>query len=103
MRRADQKNFGVNINEELADRFSEQIDERGQKKFRAIEGAIKLWLNLPSEVQAQLISNSELELESVYEGLGNRLREALHNALLHEIQSQKTKEEGGSKGRKSPK
>jgi len=45
MRRPDQKNFGVNINEEISDTFSEQIEARGQKKFRALEGALRLWID----------------------------------------------------------
>jgi len=62
MRRPDQKNFGVNINEEIADTFSEQVESRGQKKFRALEGALRLWVNLPNEIQAILISCPDFDV-----------------------------------------
>jgi len=56
MRRPDQKSFGVDINSKLLDEFIEQYSSRGFKKYRALEGAIRLWLTLASHEQSQWIT-----------------------------------------------
>lgn len=85
MRSPEHKNVNVNMDSEIADRFAEQVEKRGQKKFRAIEGAIKLWISLPNEVQSLLIaspSKEELrEIEEIFAGLRNQLRASLRKFL----------------------
>lgn len=51
------KTFSVDVDDELSERFSAQVEERGQIKYRALEGAIRAWLVLPKAVQADLMSN----------------------------------------------
>ena len=55
MRKPEQKNVNVNMNSEIADEFAAQVEDRGQKKFRAIEGALRLWLTLTSQDQTRWI------------------------------------------------
>ena len=55
MRKHEQKNVNVNMNSEIADEFAAQVEDRGQKKFRAIEGALRLWLTLTSQDQTRWI------------------------------------------------
>lgn len=54
-----QKNFSVNIDEKLCDDFSEHIDKNGYTKYRAIEGALRAFMAIPSEAQVALMSNSD--------------------------------------------
>ena len=103
MRRSDQKNFGVNINCKIADSFTEQVEQRGQKKFRAIEGSIRLWLSLPSEVQALLIANPDIDIDGIYASLSERLQEALHTELARVKRSTRKSGASSPKGRKSSK
>jgi len=49
------KNINAAIDSEVAEKFYSQIDERGQKIFRAVEGALRLWLTLSSEDQTRWI------------------------------------------------
>lgn len=63
MPKKGQKNFNVNINENLAEKFADQIEKRGYTKYRAIEGALVAFMKLPIEEQVKLISTSyEAEL-----------------------------------------
>ena len=55
MRRIDQKSFGVDVDSKLLDEFTEQYTARGFKKYRTLEGALRLWLTLSSNEQAQWI------------------------------------------------
>lgn len=52
------KTFNVDIDDQLSEQFSNQIEERGFTKYRAIEAAIRAFLVLPSEVQVALMSNA---------------------------------------------
>lgn len=54
-----QKNFNVNVSEELSDAFSSQVDERGYTKYRAVEGALRAFMVLPPEIQIKLIANNQ--------------------------------------------
>ena len=58
MRRSDQKSFGVDIDSELLDKFTEQYNARGFKKYRALEGAMRLWITLTSAEQNQWIEGA---------------------------------------------
>jgi len=53
-----QKNFSCNIEPEVAEAFSAQVDVRGYTKYRAIEGAIRAFLAIPPEAQVALMSNN---------------------------------------------
>jgi len=104
MTRPGEKNISAFINPQVSEKFSEQTESRAQFKRRAIEGAIKLWLSLPNEVQSRLIENPPHDdIQKICEGLGNRLHRALRKTLLLEIQSEKTKEESGLEDKKSRK
>ena len=101
MAQPGEKNISAFINPSVSDRFSEQTDNRGQKKYRALEGSIRLWLSLPSEVQALLIANPEIDIDGIYASLAERLQVALRTELAHEKRS--TRKSGASSpgGRKS--
>jgi len=55
MRRNDQKSFAVDVDSDLLKEFTDQYLSRGLKKYKALEGAIRLWLTLPSQEQTQWI------------------------------------------------
>jgi len=57
MAKIGQKNFNVYVDEKVANAFSEQIDERGYTKYRAVEGALRAFIAIPPEVQVELMSN----------------------------------------------
>lgn len=48
----------AHVEVELADAFRAQIDKRGHIQKRAMAAAIRLWVDLPVEVQAKLVSES---------------------------------------------
>ncbi len=52
------KQMGADLAVELVDKFQAQIEQRGFKKKRALQGAIELWLSLPDELQVFIISGS---------------------------------------------
>lgn len=54
-----QKNFNVNVDEKVADEFSEHVDKNGYTKYRAVEGALRAFMAIPSEAQVALMSNSD--------------------------------------------
>lgn len=78
------KNFYAEVDAPVRIAFQKQWKRRNQGNNEATTAALKLWVNLPSEVQAMLISCPEIDVEDVCKHLGRRLREALHNALAHE-------------------
>ncbi|MHC4207359.1 MAG: hypothetical protein ACYSTT_22110 [Planctomycetota bacterium] len=51
------KTFTVDVDDDLSEAFSAQVDERGYTKYRAIEGAMRAFVALPPEVQVSLMSN----------------------------------------------
>lgn len=68
-----QKNFSGNINEPLSDKFTQQAEDRGYTKYRAIEGALRCWLALPSDIQVKLmeLKNSELlTMDEIIDSIG---------------------------------
>jgi hypothetical protein len=54
-RNTAEKVLSADLDSELVDKFCEQVDIRGFKKKRAIQGAIELWLSLPSALQAYIL------------------------------------------------
>jgi hypothetical protein len=73
----EQKNLGGMIKSDLVDAFTQQTDERGYKKKRAIAAAINLWLSLPSDIQSHLF-NKESPAEA-YSILLGKVLEQLTN------------------------
>ncbi len=57
----EQKNFNVNVDADLSDAFSTQIDQRGFTKYRAIEGALRGFMSLPEHLQVRLIAASKVD------------------------------------------
>lgn len=53
------KTFTVDVDEELSEAFSAQVDERGYTKYRALEGAIRAFIVIPAEIQVKLMSNTK--------------------------------------------
>ena len=60
-----QKSFNVNIDEDVAELFDAQIEQRGFTKYRAVQGALRCWLALPSEVQVKLMELKDSDLLSL--------------------------------------
>ena len=59
-----------------AERFDAQVKDRGFVKQRASQAALRLWMDLPVEVQARLISqqlNANLLVELVQQALEQRI------------------------------
>jgi len=52
------KAFTVELNEKLADEFTDFVDKRGLKKTRALEGAVRGFMAYPPDVQTRLMDNS---------------------------------------------
>jgi len=71
MPKTGQKNFNVNIEEKLAIKFDDQITMRGYTKYRAIEGALRLWLTLTPHEQVALIEG-KLPMQKME---GNRIEQ----------------------------
>lgn len=69
----NRKAFTVEADEELSKAFSEQVDGRGYTKYRAIEGAIRLWLTLTPHEQVELIEGKP-KPESSDEDLDEEIR-----------------------------
>lgn len=49
--------FNVDVDDELSEAFSAQVDKRGYTKYRALEGALRAFLAIPPEAQVALMSN----------------------------------------------
>ena len=57
----ENKNLGGMMNSELVDAFTQQVEERGYRKKRALAGAVMLWLSLPSDAQAKILHQQSPE------------------------------------------
>lgn len=71
------KAFTVDVDEKVSDDFSVQVDERGYKKYRAIQAAVKLWTDLPPEIQIRLLDlslNADGLVEIVNQILDERIQ-----------------------------
>jgi len=55
-RDAKEKLLSADLEGEVVDRFCEQVESRGFKKKRALSAAVRLWLSIPNELQAFLMS-----------------------------------------------
>ena len=52
-----EKNVSAYINPKVAEAFSEQSEERGYLKRKAIEGALKVFICLPPEIQVAVMES----------------------------------------------
>jgi hypothetical protein len=50
-----EKNISAFINSEVSEKFKKQCEARGFTKYRAVEGALRLWLTLTPTEQVGLI------------------------------------------------
>ena len=53
-----EKNLGGMMDASLVERFTSQVDNQGGKIKRSLAAAVKLWIELPVEVQTQLLNQS---------------------------------------------
>jgi len=67
MAKIGQKNFNVYVDEQVATAFSEQVDDRGYTKYRAVEGALRAFMGLSPEVQVDLMSNADSKVTQLLE------------------------------------
>jgi len=64
------KSFNVDVDEELSDGFSAQVDKRGYTKYRAIEGALRAFMSLPPEEQVKwMVGADDIPLKSSPTGI----------------------------------
>lgn len=52
------KSLGGMMDALLVDKFTQQIDERGGKIKRSLAAAVKLWIELPADLQGLLLDES---------------------------------------------
>lgn len=52
----DEKTLSADVKISLVDAFEKQWKARGQIQKRAVEAALQLWISLPEDLQAKLIS-----------------------------------------------
>lgn len=83
-----QKSFNVDIDEKISDAFSAQVEQQGYVKYRAIEGALRVFMSLPLELQSQFISN---DIDDVYTTLVRGLVDAEIQKHLDELGPAKEK------------
>ena len=57
--------FNQDIDEKTGQEFSAQAEERGYTKYRAVEGALRAFMALPSEVQVRLMSTNETDAYAI--------------------------------------
>jgi len=81
MTKPGEKNISALIDPAISEEFKTHCDSVGRRQYKAIEGALRLWLNLPSEIQALVIDSDDRSVQIVSDYLSRRLREALSNAL----------------------
>lgn len=85
MPKIGQINFNVNVDENIASLFSEQIDEKGYTKYRAIEGALKAFISLPDQVQVALMKANNPDFHNIiYQNLRDIELTKILKALTNE-------------------
>ncbi len=82
------KPFTVDVDTELSEKFSLQVDERAYTKYRAVEGAIRAFMALEPKLQVQLMNN---KIEDVYAMLVRGLVETEIRKHLDELGPAKEK------------
>ena len=51
-------NLASKVPQDVADKFRKQAQERGQKVKTNLAAAVKLWIELPEDVQARLLNQA---------------------------------------------
>jgi hypothetical protein len=65
-RKKEEKSLGAMMDSEVVDLFTEQAANRNYKSKKALAAAVRVWVNLPEDVQRELYSDVEAKpLESV--------------------------------------
>lgn len=57
----EEKNLGGMMDCTLVDRFIEQTESRGFIKKRALAGVVKLWLQIPEDLQSRIINEDNTD------------------------------------------
>lgn len=50
------RQLGAELPEAIVDEFCNQVDKRGFKKKKALQGAVELWISMQGEIQSYIIS-----------------------------------------------
>ena len=87
MAQPGEKNISAYVDPKVAEAFSEQSEERGYKKLKAIEGALKVFLCLPPEVQVAVMASRN---SSVYKTLIEKLRDIELTKHLQDLSPEQT-------------
>jgi len=65
MRLPTQKNLNANVSSKVLDVFETQREKRGWNKYRAVEGALRVWTGLPPEIQIKIMESSPEKMYDV--------------------------------------
>ena len=107
MAKQTEKNISCTIDDKISEDFKSQCERHGRIQYRAVESAIRLWINLPNEVRDRLISSDNESLDSIFEILRSRLQEDFDRnpALGPQSPKPRAKRQSGSTsaGKKSSK
>lgn len=79
---------------DLVDQFTDQVDERGSKIKRSLAAALKLWITLPEDIQARLLSRSldaDFFIELVHEIVDERIAKGYADGKKFLAKRQKSK------------
>ena len=101
MTKPGEKNISALIDPKVSDEFKSHCDQVGRRQYKAIEGAIRLWLNLPNEIQSLVIDSNDKNVKLISDSLSRQLREALYSALARVEPPEKTPEAPFLKDNKS--
>lgn len=80
VQKKNEKLLSADIDRPLVDAFLSQASQRGFTKKRVLAAAVKLWTNLPLEIQARLLDQS-LEEESFTDLIRQIADEQIQKAL----------------------
>ena len=82
--RKNAKSFSAEVDLSVEKAFGRQWRQRKQMKNDATTAALRLWIKLPTEIQAIVIScpHIEAEIQGIANVFAEKLRLALKNALI---------------------
>jgi len=97
------KSFGAEISADLADTFTEYVDEAGFQKFRSIEAALRLFVRAPIELQvACMFDNStnrkDLEVDKQIKTYKSELQNLIKKGLPLSLADKALKSQKPSRG-----
>jgi len=88
--------FYAEVEKTVNKTFAKQWRKRDLEKNQATTAALRLWVQLPREIQAMLISWPDIETQLIADKLSYDLRRAVRQALLHDQQYGRDEEEAAS-------